>query len=177
LRLSVFEVADQYAALNQLIQLVERASVHPTIREAAIAIVQECNDRDDVCELEAIYEAVKHGTRHVPALRQGVKYLADPRWADHFTAPWRLLEQCRRGICAADCDDHAMLIASLASAIGFQTGLRVWGRKRNDYVHVYAVAKLSKRKPKEVVGLDTTVDEASVGWEPPGGYTYTVWSE
>ena len=96
MRLSVFEVADQYKALDQLISLVERGSVHPDVHDAALAIVSECEQRDDVCELEAIYEAVKHGTPHVPGLERGVKYIADPRWADHFTAPWRLLEKCRR---------------------------------------------------------------------------------
>jgi transglutaminase-like putative cysteine protease len=175
--LRVFDVQDQKEALRQLAELAQQSSVHPRVREAAIAIAQTCEARDDGCELEAIFQAVKHGTPAVPGLQNGIRYVADPRWADHFTAPYRLLEQAARGIASGDCDDHASLIAALAAAVGFQVGLRVWGPDSSEYVHVYAVAGLSKRDPKEAVGMDSTVDESYVGWEPPGGAILTAWLE
>jgi hypothetical protein len=57
-------------------------------------------------------------------------------------------------------------------------GLRAWGpRNSQDYEHVYAVAMLPKHggPSSRVVGLDTTVDESSVGWEPPNGRVLTAW--
>lgn len=167
MRLSVFTVADQREALKKLADLTQRGTVHPLVRETALAIINDCADRDDECELEAIYNAVKHGTDNVPFLKHGLKYVADPGWADHFTAPWRVLEQLQRGVNGEDCDGHAALVAALAGAIGFKTGLRAWGEDPEDFVHVYAVAGFPKRDPRESVGLDTTVEEASVGWEPP----------
>lgn len=127
MRLSVFEVEDQQAALKQLAELTQRSILHPTVREAAIQMVRGCDARDDACELEAIFNAVKHGTPYVKGLAKGLKYVADPRWADHFTAPYRVLDQCARGACAEDCDGHAALIAALAGSLGFKVGLRVQG--------------------------------------------------
>lgn len=177
MRLSVFGVATQREALEQLAELAQRSTVHPLVRDTAIRLTSECQARDDECELQAIFEAVKHGDSRVAALKNGVRYVADPRWADHFTAPYRLLKQCATGACAGDCDDHAALITALAGSLGFKVGLRVWGPKADNYVHVYAVAGLPKRDPQHVVGLDTTVDSSTVGWEPPDGSVLTAWLE
>lgn len=177
MRLSVFGVATQREALEQLAELAQRSTVHPLVRETAIRLTADCDARDDECELQAIFDAVKHGDPRVQGLKAGVRYVADPRWADHFTAPYRLLKQCASGACAGDCDDHAALIVALAGSLGFKVGLRVWGPTPSEFVHVYAVAGVPKRDPREVVGLDTTVDASSVGWEPPNGSVMTAWLE
>lgn len=177
MRLSVFGVDTQREALEQLAELAQRSTVHPLVREVAMQLTADCPSRDDACELQTIFDAVKHGDSRVRALKAGVRYVADPRWADHFTAPYRLLKQCARGACAGDCDDHAALIVALAGALGFKVGLRVWGPSDSNYVHVYAVAGVPKRDPRQVVGLDTTVDESDVGWEPPSGSVLTAWLE
>lgn len=119
MRLSVFGVATQREALEQLAELAQRSTVHPLVRETAIRLTADCDARDDDCELQAIFNAVKYGTvksddlrgfgrgfglsREENPLARGVRYVADPRWADHFTAPYRLLKQCARGACAGDC--------------------------------------------------------------------------
>lgn len=176
-RLSVFGVASQKEALEQLAELAQRSTVHPTVREVAMQLTADCPARDDSCELQAIFNAVKHGDDRVRALQHGVRYVADPRWADHFTAPHRLIKQCAKGACAGDCDDHAALIVALVGALGFKVGLRVWGPSHSNYVHVYAVVGLPKRDPRDVVGMDTTVPESDVGWEPPRGEVLTAWLE
>lgn len=103
MKLSVFNVASQRTALEHIANLVEKSSVHPLVRETALTLVGSCEDRDDMCEIEAVFGAVKYGDSSVPALKNGLKYVADPRWADHFTAPSRLLEQLRRGVNGGDC--------------------------------------------------------------------------
>lgn len=177
MRLSLFEVSNQREALRQLALLTQRSTVHPDVVRAARQITAECDARDDRCELEAIYNAVKHGTSAVPGLERGVRYVADSRWADHFTAPARLLEMCRDGACGEDCDGHAALIAALAGAIGFKTGLRAYSPPNSqEYEHVYAVAMFPKRPPfSGYVALDTTVPRAKPGWEPPNGKALTAW--
>ncbi len=178
MRLSLVEVATQEAALQQLVTLARKGSVHPLVRDTALQIIRGCDARDDGCELTAIFDAVKSGDKRIPALRQGLKYVADPNWADFFTAPARLLAQCAKGggLCAEDCDGHAMLVAALAASVGFKSGLRIWGPKNgSEYVHVYAVTALPKRPPHNmVVGLDTTVKQSYPGWEPPPGRTKTA---
>jgi len=170
----LIDAPTQKAALRKLASLAQNGMLHPVVRETAFLIIGECDARDDECELEAIFNAVKHGDPRVAALKKGFKYIADPRSTDYFTAPHRALQACLRGACGGDCDDHTALICALAGAIGFKVGLRAWGEYGEDFSHVYAVALLSKRNPTKVVGLDTTVAESYVGWEPPKGRVMTA---
>jgi transglutaminase-like putative cysteine protease len=168
----------QADSLVKLVQMAQRASVHPLIRETAKLIVRDCASRDDMCELEAVFNAVKYGDPGVAPLRHGFKYIADPRWADYFTSPVDLLNSCLRGGCGGDCDDHTMLIMALCGALGFRMGARAWGRDSKGFAHVYAVAAYPKRPPaQKVIGMDTTVDESYLGWEPPKANVLTGWME
>ena len=172
-------VPTQQASLEVLAKLVQECTADPLIRNTAIKIVRRCASRDDACELAAVYEAVKHGDPGIKPLRNGFKYIADPRWSDYFTAPTDTLNACAKGACGGDCDDHAALIAALLGSIGWRVGLRAWGPANGgDLVHVYAVAAFPKRPPyTEARGLDTTVSEATAGWEPPRGNVITAWLE
>lgn len=160
----------------QMAKMVERAIPDPVIVQAAKAITADVDARDDDGELQAIFDAVKTGTAAVPGLGKGVRYVADPRDTDYYTAPAKLLEMCIAGSCGGDCDDQAMLICALGGAIGFPMGLRAYApAKGQDFEHVYAVACYPKNDPDNVVGMDTTVPSATLGWEPPQGYVLTAW--
>lgn len=173
-------------------QMVQRGSVDPLVRTTAIQIIRAagCTDRDDDCELHAIYDAVKNGSAGVPALKDGFMYVNDPRYADYFTAAGDSLRACLKGSCGGDCDDASILIGSLLASIGWRVGMRGWGVPDSDgMVHVYPVAAYPKRGNPQAanglgdfysrgVGLDATVPEAYVGWEPPQtNMTLTAWVE
>lgn len=177
MKVRVFDAANQQQALTALATLTARSiETDPTVRETAIAIVTDrCDDRDDDCQLQAIFDAVKHGDTNIKGLARGFRYVSDPLLADYFTAPGRSLSACARGACGGDCDDHAALVAALAGVIGFDVGLRAWGPAGGDYEHVYAVAKTPKKGLSRIVGMDTTVPSSSLGWEPPAGRTMTAW--
>ncbi len=176
-------VEGQKAALRRLANLVVRGSIDPRVVRAARAIVGQCEARDDLCELEAIFHGVRDGTDAVPALRKGLRYVSDPRAADYFTGPARLLEECAQGACSADCDESATLVATLAAALGFKAGVRAWGPAsgREGFTHVYAVAAYPKKGPwpKGYAGhgMDVTISYSSVGWEPKRGRVLTLWVE
>ncbi len=175
MKVSVFEVADQKSALRELGKLIEKSTVDPLVRNAALAITHECDARDDECEVRAVFDAVKTGTDQVKGLEKGLKYMSDPRWADFFTAPARTLKQAADfGYAAEDCDGHAALICALLGSLGFVTGLRAWGRDKGEFTHVYAVVGMPKINPTEFIGLDTTVEESEPGWEPPKGFILTA---
>lgn len=154
-----------------------RSTVAPLVRYTAQKIVRDCGSREDACELQAIYEAVKNGDASVQPLKTGYKYVADSRYADYFTSPVDTLKQCARGACGGDCDDHTALICALAGSLGWRTGLRAWGRRGDGvFSHVYAVALFPKRPPwRSWVAMDTTVPEFGVGDEPPRGDVITAW--
>ena len=165
----------QQQALRRMAQLVADSLHKPAVVIAARRITADCEARNDECELEAIYEAVKNGSPAVRGLERGVRYVSDPQTADFYAAPHRLLQMCRKGACAGDCDEAAALVAALAGAVGLGVGLWGWGPGRSGpFVHVYPIVRTPKIAPRRGMGqwvaLDTTVPEASVGWEPRGGH-------
>lgn len=178
MRLSKLEVKTQADALLVLAELTLAGTLDPYVRAAALRLTNHLKSKDEMGEIEAIFNAVKYGDRRVPGLENGVRYVSDGRWADHFTAPKRLLQMCRDGMCAEDCDGHAALIAALLGSIGFMVGVRAWGPSGSgEYEHVYAVVMYPKAGARgaRILGLDSTVDEAQVGWEPPPGRILTAW--
>lgn len=183
----LLDVGTQEAALEKMHGMAQRAAIHPDVVTIAKQLTrpQVCDSRDDMCELEAIFTAVKDGDPSVRALANGVRYVRDPRFADYFTSPVDMLRQCVHGACAGDCDDHALLIAALTAALGWKSGLRAYGEDPSGFSHVYAVVaypKLPVRKNghlvwEKVLGLDTTVPRSRVGWEPPEAHVLTAWLE
>lgn len=180
----LLDLRTQEDSLRQLAELTERASIHELVRNTAIRIRQSCGSRSndlhqvnvDKCELEAIFETVKYGNATVPPFREGFAYVADPRFADYFSSPVDTINNCLKGACGGDCDDHTALVAALCASIGFKVGLRAWGRDKRGFSHVYPVVAFPKRPPyKQVVGMDTTVPESRLGWEPPKGHVITAW--
>jgi transglutaminase-like putative cysteine protease len=175
----------QKQAVSRMASLVvdglRNKNTGPKLIEVARAITADCESRDDRCEAEAIFEAVKNGTDKVPALKNGLRYVSDPVTFDYYSSAARMLQQCQRGACAGDCDDHAILSVTLLVALGFAAGFRAWGPKigRQEYSHIYAVVRLPKHGPwpsgYSGHGFDTTVPESDVGWEPRKGEVYTVW--
>ena len=175
--------SSQAKALQKIAELIAKGASEPAIVRAARAITRDCDARDDRCELEAIYDAVKHGTEAVPGLERGLRYVADPRTSDYYVGAARILTECAGGACSGDCDEHTVLTASLCAAIGFKVGARAWGPdpKRKAFEHVYCVVAGPKKrgpwKADGMLGMDTSTEQASVGWQPPRGSVLTYWIE
>lgn len=187
-------VASQLEALRKLGELTARSCTEWRVREAAIAITSSCRpprgqspDRQtSLCELQAIYHAVRDGNPWVKGMAEGVRYVADPIIRDFFVAPHKLLEACERGACGEDCDSQAALCAALAASIGFEVGMTAWGKpnnllspeKRDSFQHVFCTVvfpKPGQAGERQSLCLDPTVPTAEVGWKPPPGRTMTAW--
>ena len=90
-------------------------------------------EHDDMGEVRAIYKYV----------RDNVRYTGDAHKLDTFRRPARTL-QLRIG----DCDDAAALVGAMASAAGFEQGLRVVRTgDSDDFNHVYNVVGLPRTAP------------------------------
>lgn len=178
-------VQTQKEALVTATRMAAKASLDKDVRLAAIAAVSGCAKNDVTCQLQQIYDAVKEGSPGVRGLERGVKYVKDPILSDFFTSPARLLKICQENPeqCGEDCDGHAMLIAAMCASIGIRSGLRAFMPDgESSYTHVYAVAcpDLHERGPAKsirLLGMDTTVDRASPGWEPSPGKILTCMLE
>lgn len=185
---TVLDAKTQENSLRMLGELTQRAAINPVVRNTALQIIGSagCNSREDRCEVEAVFNAVKNGDPNVKPLVNGFKYVADPRFSDYFASPVDIIHNCQRGACGGDCDEHAALIASLLASIGWKVGLRAYGvAGSGGYSHVYAVVAFPK-KPSgsngklswdKVLALDTTVPTARFAWEPPKGNVLTAWLE
>lgn len=63
-----------------------------------------------------------------------VTYVADPRGAEYVRSPVKLLRQfCQRGFAQGDCDDMALLTASLMTALGFKARIVAVKINGSDY--------------------------------------------
>lgn len=172
---------------------VRKAIMSERVYTAARQMTAGCDSKDDLCELQAVFESVKHGNENVvnksgkAYFKKGLRYVADPTLGDFHVTPEKMLSQCEIGACAEDCDSHAMLIAALCGSLGFRVGIRGYGpEKRGVLTHVYAVVLTPKairtdefgnpnQDDDRILGMDTTVRQSSLGWEPPPGEVLTAW--
>lgn len=101
---SKLNVSNQSEALRALADLSRRSVAHPLIKTTSHLITRKCPPRDEMCELTAILQAVRHhswltpegapgGDPDVPGLVYGVRYVHDPVLFDSFTAPYLLLAE------------------------------------------------------------------------------------
>lgn len=150
----------------------------PLVRETAIRMVRNCKGRDDMCEIQAVFTAIRDGDRGVPGFEKGMKYMTDPEmWSadgqdviDHYTTPDRMIEECMRGVCAEDCDGmSASLPIALLMSLGWKCAAAIFKPNGAKYFeHIYTLVGYPKLDPEKVIAFDTTVSH-DMGWEATGG--------
>lgn len=124
-------------------------SVDPGIRELALWITRDVANRDSEGEIAAIYDWVK---RNIKFRGEYDEVVQRPDVTLRFQA--------------GDCDDHSVLIAALLGSIGYPSRFSTVAiRGEKDLTHVYA--EIQDPKTGQWKAMDSTVDQASPGWEPP----------
>jgi hypothetical protein len=146
----------------------------PLVLWVARHITAKCDGRDDYCELEAVYSAVKSGPIPLPdgdtgnvIETPGLRFVNDPRFTDTYPTAGKILRWHSQGAIGEDCDGHVILNNSLLNALGWLTGAVIASKNGHEFIHIFSVAGYPKDEPTEWIPLDTTVKEASVGWWPP----------
>ena len=93
-------------------------------------------------------------------VRQTFQYQADPEGAELFIHPRRVAQDYFLGNPRSmDCDDHALLVASMLGALGKQTRILIVGTKSQELDH--ALAQVNTLLGW--VSVDTT-DSHPLGW-------------
>ena len=129
--------------------LVLKSAQDPQMRKLALMITARCPERDKICEAEAIYHAVKHRVRYTGDI-------GAIRHADGVVDGIDLYQSARRTIemGGGDCDDQAIVNATLLALNGFDPILRVVKQKSDpDWSHIYA----GFYDGRKFVALDTTL--------------------
>lgn len=136
---------------------------HPKVRRLALAILQAAglSSHRYIDEAKAIAGYVQ----------QKMQYVKDPLGIEQLHDPLTMIEQIERGIGAGDCDDMALLIATLLMSVGHKPRFRAvrYRTKWGNYNHIYVVL-YDKNYPimkTQRVALDAIIKEHPIGFEVP----------
>lgn len=168
-----FRVPDSWQGIRiqiaRMLALVRRDVVDPVVLEVARAVVLPCRSKDRTCEVATIFDTVAGNMRFVD----------DPRGREVIQSPKRMARRLAKGLVAkmrgtipadafvmsGDCDEHAVLTAALAGAIGLPVAFgfggsggraRIEGRTVPTFHHVWGEAAVDGRW----IALDTTGGKA-----------------
>jgi len=116
------------------------------------SLSKPCPPRNDLCEIELIWNFVVENCR----------YVFDTTEIDVFTTAQHTLSAG-----GGDCDDMTVLFAALLKSVGFYVKARVISTpdNPNEWVHIYPMVGVPKSDPKQWITLDCTVTGAVPGWE------------
>ncbi len=126
------------AIVGRLNTLKNYYGTAPSIRKAALAIASTGIDNDQW----------EHAARLAQFVKDSVVYVADPVNAEWVVTPEVMLgEILRTGRTSGDCDEHVLLFASLAEAIGIPCDIAsVVSVTGVTWDHVIAVLTLDGRE-------------------------------
>jgi len=149
--------------LAEMKRLILEGTRDPGVISLAREIVADIDPRDHRARVEALFEFV----------RDRVRYVRDPRDIELIVgAPAMVEEIADQGETTGDCDEKAILLASLLRAVGYPVALvaartrpvRTFLSVRWPWSHVYVRTQLPSG---EIITLDPTRDDAEPGQEIP----------
>lgn len=136
---------------------VKRYKVDPSIRMLAQQITRGLKSHDELAEVTALQHFVRDRIRYVKDV-DGVETLQAP--------PYTLKMQ------SGDCDDKAILLATLLGSVGYPAQFIALGFNGRDFTHVLTAVKLGTR----FIPLETIVNGAEPGWFPKGANPVLPWN-
>jgi len=149
--------------INQSLAIIEELtkeySIHPQVRKLVSTLISPCQDRDYDCYIRKIVSFIK----------STVKYVNDPPKTEVFQSPLRTLDY-KMG----DCDDHAILTATLLRAAGFKVKVVLGAPNGNRYDHVYVKVL---HPGKGWLTIDTTSENPTEGKMYPEVDVFTLGEE
>jgi transglutaminase-like putative cysteine protease len=155
-------------------KLTEDSVKDPEMRKLALEITRKCPPRDDKCEMRAIYDAVKSRVRYTGDVAPIKHSNGDVEGVDYFQTAKRTWQ-----IGGGDCDDQAVLNATLLSLNGIPARFRITaprgsggfvsGDDGGGWSHIYTIGLTPRNNPASFVALDTTIPGDYFGREAPFG--------
>lgn len=142
--------------------LARLRSKEPSIRAAALSIFRSygVKSHDYLNECRAIGEFIK----------RNVRYVRDIENVERIQDPLLMLQDLNNGTAAGDCDDMALMIATLLLSVGAQPYFRVVRYQGNHgpYAHIYVVCyDRNGRGTSQRIVLDAIVKDKPIGYEVP----------
>ncbi len=153
--------AGNMATVDFMVKVARERAGSQKVRALATAIVAGLRSMHYLDEAKAVGEYVQ----------AHVRYVRDPSNIERLTDPDLMIDMIQRGTAQGDCDDMALLVASLLMSIGHEPFFRVvrykgaWG----PYNHIYVVDYEKNVNDPEAsrLVLDAIVKIRSIGFEVP----------
>ncbi len=148
----VDSLEDRVNVLRWLVKKPQGGILDPIMRRIGLMVTQHCPPRNDMCELQGIFDFVA----------RNVRYTGDIATLDTFQSALRTLQMG-----GGDCDDHSVLCVVLGMENGFTMKWRITSNTGATWDHIYAMAGVPKHRPTRWVALDTTLGAGKFAVEPP----------
>lgn len=138
-------------------ELVKAGKKNDTIRAKATLLVQSLPPKDRLAEIRALFSFVQNY----------IRYVRDIRNVETLHYPEQILAQQ-----FGDCDDKAILLASLLEAIGHPTRFVAVAFTPGMFSHVFTDTRIGSGN--KWLSLDPT-EMKPMGWRPPGIVDVIPW--
>jgi len=151
-----------YQTVDVMRRVARQWAAEPVVRQLALKIIDEArikshNFNDEVVALARF-------------VQQYVRYVRDPNGVEQLHSPGYMIRQISEGTAQGDCDDQALLLATLLLSIGAQPYFAIV-RYRSDsgpFNHIYVVTyEKNWTGHKTRLALDTIIKDRSIGFEVP----------
>lgn len=141
-------------------QVARLRSHHPLIRKLAenILLSYSVPSNHFVEEALAIGDYVK----------KRMRYVRDPEDVEYLQDPIDLVDKIKKGVAQGDCDDMALLTATLLLSVGHQPFFRAvrYEQPLGNYNHIYVVVyEKNPYEPKMRVVIDCILKDRPIGSE------------
>ena len=146
--------------INMMKKVARLRAGDPLIRKLALNILQQSG----VPSHHFVDEALAIGKY----VQRKVRYVRDPENIEYLQDPVDLVKHMQNGTAQGDCDDMALMVATLLLAIGHQPAFRAvrYQQPLGNYNHIYTI--VHEKNPygnSERVVLDAILKDRPIGTE------------
>jgi len=135
------------SSLFYMRKFVNEYKINIIVRELALSLIKNLNQKDFKAELNALFNYVQNS----------IRYTLDINGVETIQTPVKTLEYGQ-----GDCDDKAVLLATLLESIGHRTRFYAVGFQPKNISHVLLECNING----EWIALETT-EPVPMGWTPP----------
>lgn len=155
-------LAGNLSTVDKMKVLARARASELAVREFTLGVLRQygIGSHDYINEARAIGDYVKNN----------VVYRRDPEGVEQLLDPLLMIQDIQQNRAAGDCDDMALLIATMLLSVGCQPYFRTvryngtWGPYNHIYVVVY---DRNSRGPSSRLAIDAIVKDRPIGYEVP----------
>ncbi len=131
IKISIFKKADGLAGIWQTMylmrELVYRSKHNRLIKNTSVSLIKNLSPLDYLRQVKAVFDFIK----------SKMKYVKDYFQVEEIQSPQRILKSIQEyGYAYGDCDDMAIISASMLYALGFRLKFVVIATKPRNYNHI-----------------------------------------